>query len=68
MKTIKGAAIFLAQFASDSAPFNNLDSIARWAAGHGYKGVQIPSWDQRLFDLERGAPRPRHAIGAGRTA
>ena len=55
MKTIKGPAIFLAQFAGDAPPFNNLDSIARWAATHGYKGVQIPSWDKRLFDLERGA-------------
>jgi sugar phosphate isomerase/epimerase len=55
MKTIKGPAIFLAQFAGDSAPFNNLESIAGWAAGLGYKGVQIPSWDARLFDLKRAA-------------
>ena len=53
MRTIKGPAIFLAQFVGDEAPFNNLDAIAGWAAGHGYKGVQIPSWDRRLFDLER---------------
>ena len=46
MKTIKGPAIFLAQFAGDVAPFNNLDAIGRWAAGLGYKGVQIPSWGQ----------------------
>lgn len=37
MKTIKGPAIFLAQFAGDAAPFDSLASIARWAAGHGYK-------------------------------
>jgi len=55
MTTIQGPAIFLAQFASDAAPFNTLDSIARWAASLGYKGVQIPSWDGRLFDLKRGA-------------
>jgi sugar phosphate isomerase/epimerase len=55
MKTIKGPAIFLAQFAGDSAPFNSLESIAGWAAGLGYKGVQIPSWDARLFDLKRAA-------------
>ena len=55
MKTIKGPAIFLAQFAGDNAPFDNLDSIGRWAAGLGYKGVQIPSWDGRLFDLEKAA-------------
>jgi sugar phosphate isomerase/epimerase len=55
MKTIKGPAIFLAQFAGDEAPFNDLGSIARWAAGLGFKGVQIPSWDARLFDLARAA-------------
>jgi sugar phosphate isomerase/epimerase len=55
MKTVKGPAIFLAQFAGDAAPFNNLKSIAAWAAGLGYKGVQIPSWDARLFDLRRAA-------------
>lgn len=51
MKTIKGPAIFLAQFAGDSAPFNSLDTIADWVAGLGYKGIQIPSWDERLFNL-----------------
>ena len=55
MKTIKGPAIFLAQFASGNAPFNNLNDISRWAAALGYKGVQIPAWDSRLFDLKRAA-------------
>src|SRR5258707_6037457 len=55
MNTVKGPAIFLAQFAGDQAPFDNLDNIARWAAELGYKGVQIPSWDARLFDLKRAA-------------
>jgi sugar phosphate isomerase/epimerase len=51
MRTIKGPGIFLAQFAGDAAPFDSLDGIADWAAGLGYKGVQIPSWNARLFDL-----------------
>lgn len=55
MKTIKGPGIFLAQFASDTAPFDRLDTIADWAAGLGYAGIQIPSWDARLFDLARAA-------------
>lgn len=55
MKTIKGPGIFLAQFASDEAPFDSLESIAEWAAGLGYKGLQIPSNDARLFDLETAA-------------
>jgi sugar phosphate isomerase/epimerase len=55
MRTIKGPGIFLAQFAGDAAPFDSLDGIADWAAGLGYKGVQIPSWDARLFDLAAAA-------------
>ena len=55
MKNIKGPAIFLAQFAGDATPFNTLDGLAGWAAGLGYKGIQMPSWDGRLFDLEKAA-------------
>ncbi len=55
MQTIKGPAIFLAQFAGDQPPFNTLAGISKWAAGLGYLGVQIPSWDARLFDLSRAA-------------
>jgi sugar phosphate isomerase/epimerase len=59
--TIKGPAIFLAQFAGDAAPFNSLDAITRWAASLGYKGVQIPSWDGRLFDLKKCAESKTYA-------
>jgi len=55
MKTIKGPALFLAQFAGDEAPFNTWDSITKWAADCGYKGVQVPSWDARLIDLGKAA-------------
>ena len=55
MKTIKGPALFLAQFAGDAAPFNSWKSITSWAADCGYRGVQVPSWDARLFDLEKAA-------------
>ena len=55
MKTIKGPALFLAQFAGDAAPFNSWRGITEWAADCGYVGVQVPSWDARLFDLERAA-------------
>lgn len=55
MKTIKGPAVFLAQFAGDEAPFNSFDAICQWAGGLGFKGVQIPTWDARLFDLEKAA-------------
>ncbi len=53
--TLKGPGLFLAQFAGDAAPFDTLDGICRWAAGLGYEGVQIPTWDRRLFDLARAA-------------
>lgn len=53
--TMKGPAIFLAQFAGDAAPFNAWPSITRWAANLGYTGVQVPSWDGRLFDLAKAA-------------
>ena len=55
MKQIKGPALFLAQFAGDKAPFNSWDAITKWAAECGYVGVQVPSWDGRLFDLAKAA-------------
>ena len=53
MKTIKGPAIFLAQFCGDDKPFNNLKDIGKWANSLGYKAVQIPTWDKRIFDLDK---------------
>lgn len=53
--TLKGPAIFLAQFASDTAPFNTWDAITQWAASLGYRGVQVPSGDTRFIDLQRAA-------------
>jgi sugar phosphate isomerase/epimerase len=61
MKTIKGPGIFLAQFVGDAAPFNSLDSICKWAAGLGFKGVQIPTWDSRLIDLKKAAESKTYA-------
>ena len=55
MRTIKGPGIFLAQYADDKPPFNTLPSIAEWASGVGFKGVQIPTWDRRVFDLATAA-------------
>lgn len=55
MKTVKGPAIFLAQFMGDEAPFNSLSNICEWVADLGYKGIQIPTWDSRCIDLEKAA-------------
>jgi sugar phosphate isomerase/epimerase len=53
--TIKGPGIFLAQFSGDAAPFNSWDAITKWAGSLGFKGVQIPTWDAKLFDLKKAA-------------
>lgn len=55
MRTIKGPALFLGQFAGDQPPFDSWDGITKWAADCGYVGVQVPSWDARLIDLGRAA-------------
>ena len=55
MAMIKGPAILLAQFARDEVPYNSIEGLGKWVADMGYKGVQIPSWDSRLFDLETAA-------------
>ena len=55
MKTIKGPAVFLGQFAGDETPFNSFAAICKWAGQLGFKGIQIPSWDKRLFELEKAA-------------
>ena len=52
---LKGPGIYLAQFAGDDAPFNSWDAITQWAGSLGFRGVQIPSWDGRLFDLRKAA-------------
>lgn len=55
MKSIKGPAIFLAQFISDEAPFNTLAGIAQWASAQGYKAVQLPTLNPEIFDLPKAA-------------
>ena len=52
---MKGPAVFLAQFLRDEPPFDRLDSIAGWASQLGYRGIQIPTWDSRVFNLETAA-------------
>ena len=61
MVTIKGPGIFLAQFMGDTAPFNSLESICKWAASLGFVGVQIPSWDARCIDLQKAAESKTYA-------
>jgi len=55
VKTLKGPALFLAQFVGDTPPFNRLDTMAEWAAGLGYRGLQVPTNVPHIFDLAKAA-------------
>ena len=55
MHSIQGPGIFLAQFIGPEAPFNTLDGLASWAAGLGYKALQIPTSTPHIFDLKLAA-------------
>ncbi|MDT3401977.1 sugar phosphate isomerase/epimerase family protein [Mucilaginibacter terrae] len=61
MLTIKGPAIFIAQFIGNDAPFNDLRSIAQWAASLGYKGLQLPTSDARFINLQKAAESKTYA-------
>ncbi|QBD82701.1 sugar phosphate isomerase/epimerase [Ktedonosporobacter rubrisoli] len=55
MSQIKGPALFLAQFAQDTPPYNTLSNITQWAKDLGYLGIQIPANDSRFIDLDKAA-------------
>ena len=55
MKNIKGPAIFLAQFAQSEPPYNTLEGMCQWASDLGYVGIQIPTWESSLIDLQKAA-------------
>lgn len=61
MKSVKGPALFLAQFLEDKPPFDNLKNICNWAASLDFIGVQIPSWDKRCIDLQQAAESKTYA-------
>ena len=52
---IKGPAIFLAQFTTPDPPRNNIENFSTWAADLGFKGLQVPSWDTNMIDLDKAA-------------
>ncbi len=61
MTTIQGPAIFLAQFIGDKAPFDSLAGVCAWAAGLGYRGIQLPTLDARFIDLQKAAESQTYA-------
>ena len=55
MRTLKGPGIFLAQFLGAEPPFDRLETLAPWAAGLGYRGVQMPTGVGAPFDVDAAA-------------
>jgi sugar phosphate isomerase/epimerase len=59
--SIQGPAIFLAQFMGEfpakpqDHELSRLTRMVQWAADLGYRGVQMPTNDPTLFDLEQAA-------------
>ncbi|MBM4202959.1 MAG: sugar phosphate isomerase/epimerase [Gammaproteobacteria bacterium] len=61
MKTLKGPAIFLAQFMADDKPFNGIESMAQWAANLGFIGVQVPIGNPAFIDVALAAQSQTYA-------
>jgi sugar phosphate isomerase/epimerase len=61
MKTIKGPALFIAQFIGNEAPFNSLENICAWAKELGFKGLQLPTLDERFINLKLAAESKTYA-------
>ena len=55
MKTMQGAGDLPGAVRGRSRRRSTTSGIAGWAAGLGYKGMQIPTWDGRLIDLKKAA-------------
>ncbi|XOV83120.1 MAG: sugar phosphate isomerase/epimerase family protein [bacterium] len=51
MQTLKGPALFLAQFIDDTEPFNSIEQMAGWAADMGFVGVQVPIGNPDFIDV-----------------
>src|SRR4029078_2716692 len=68
MKTIKGPAIFLAQFAGTAPHLQNFNDMCKWAKECGFIGVQLPSWDGRVMDLAQAAESQAYCAALTRLA
>lgn len=67
MKTLQGPSIFLSQYIRDQPPFNALESMASWAAGLGYKAVQLPTHLPHIFDLNKAAESQEYCAQVSET-
>ena len=55
MNTLRGPAIFLAQFMADEEPFDNIESMSKWASNLGFKGIQVPIGNPSFIDVAKAA-------------
>src|ERR1035437_1265040 len=53
--TIQGPGLYIAQFIGTAPSFDSLEGIAGWAAGLGFRGLQVPTANPAIFDLKRAA-------------
>jgi sugar phosphate isomerase/epimerase len=53
MRTIRGPAVFLAQFLAPQPPFDRLPSLASWARSLGFSGLQVPTFNPAVLDLDK---------------
>jgi sugar phosphate isomerase/epimerase len=53
--TVQGPGLYIAQFIGTTPPFVSLEGIASWASGLGFRGLQIPTSNPAIFDLQRAA-------------
>lgn len=55
MRTIRGPALFIAQYVDADARLTTLDGICAFAAELGFKALQIPTFFPHIFDVEKAA-------------
>jgi len=55
VKTLRGPAVFLAQFMDDAEPYNSIEAMARWAADLGFLGIQVPIGNPAFIDVSLAA-------------
>ena len=55
MRTIKGPALFIAQYVDADLRLSTLEGLCAFAAELGFKALQIPTFLPHIFDLARAA-------------
>jgi sugar phosphate isomerase/epimerase len=61
MRTIRGPALFIAQFVNADARLSTLDGLCEWAADLGFKALQVPTFFPHMFDVKRAAESQAYA-------